>query len=124
MTPPRAQQRNESSREKQWELQLTLPESSLLLEALIELPFKQVFELIGKLNHQAQQFYATDAASTTRQAFTVDSREFSCCVKALGGLPYSRVHELLGNLQQQLQKQQQEQQQQGARGDRTLDEES
>ncbi len=38
-------------------LYLTLEQSSLLLEALIEQPFKTVFDIIGSLNLQAQQFY-------------------------------------------------------------------
>lgn len=103
MTQTTARQQNASSRT--WELRLTLAESSLLLEALIELPFKQVFELIGKLNHQAQQFYASETAATVPQVFTLDSREFSCCVKALGALPYNRVHELLASLHRQLNEQ-------------------
>ncbi|MGV3590739.1 MAG: hypothetical protein ACO1PZ_03550 [Gammaproteobacteria bacterium] len=106
MTPPREQRHDASAKDRTWELHLTLPESSLLLEALIELPFKQVFELIGKLNHQAQQFYASEGAAALPQVFTMDSREFSCCVKALGALPYSRVNELLASLHRQLRMQQ------------------
>jgi hypothetical protein len=118
MNQQREQQRNKPSHVKTWELRLTLAESSLLLEALIELPFKQVFELIGKLNHQAQQFYASEAAASLPQAFMLDSREFSCCVKALGALPYNRVSELLASLNQQLHSQQ------AAHDDSGLDEES
>lgn len=106
MTQTREQQRNEASHARTWELRLTLAESSLLLEALIELPFKQVFDLIGKLNHQAQQFYSSEAAATLPQVFALDSREFSCCVKALGALPYNRVSALLQSLHEQLRLQQ------------------
>ncbi|MDY6981493.1 MAG: hypothetical protein SV422_00245 [Pseudomonadota bacterium] len=106
MTQTREQQRSEPSHARTWTLRLTLAESSLLLEALIELPFKQVFELIGKLNHQAQQFYASESAATVPQAFTLDSREFSCCVKALGALPYNRVNALLQSLNEQMHAQQ------------------
>lgn len=106
MTQAREQQRNADSHARTWALRLTLAESSLLLEALIEMPFKQVFELIGKLNHQAQQFYGSEDAATLPQAFTLDSREFSCCVKALGALPYNRVNALLQSLNEQLRAQQ------------------
>lgn len=36
-------------------LTLTLDEANLLLKALGELPFREVFELIGKIQQQANQ---------------------------------------------------------------------
>lgn len=36
-------------------LTLTLDEANLLLKALGEMPFREVFELIGKIQHQANQ---------------------------------------------------------------------
>lgn len=35
------------------ELNLTLEETNLILKALGKLPFELVYELIGKINHQA-----------------------------------------------------------------------
>jgi len=93
--------------EKNLHLSLTLPESSLVLEALIECPFKSVFELIGKLNHQAQQFYRSDAAANEKKLFVLAPDEISYCVNALGNLPFTRVNLLLNNIQRQLQTQHQ-----------------
>ena len=85
------------------QLSLTLEESRLILEALVERPFKQVFEVIGKLNHQAQQFYSSAAAELDqRQLFFLTRDEFHCCVTALGDLPYNRVQPLLAQLHAQL----------------------
>lgn len=94
------------STEKELHLYLTLTESSLLLEALIECPFKLVFELIGRLNQQAQQFYQPHVATGDIKLFALSSAEISCCIKALGNFPFNRVNLLLGNIQKQLQTQQ------------------
>ena len=82
--------------------QLNLQESSLVLQALAERPFKQVFEIIGKLNHQAQQFYQPPVTSDKSVAFALSSAEFALCVKALGDLPYNQVQGLIANLHSQL----------------------
>ena len=88
--------------EQEYHIQLTLPDSGLVLQALAERPFKSVFELIGKLNHQAQQFYHPPVANGTAVAFSLTASEFALCVKALGDLPYNQVHQLLANLHEQL----------------------
>lgn len=80
---------------------LTLEQSSLLLEALVEQPFKQVFEIIGALNQQAQQFYQPDAALQP-QLIVLNKADFSICIHALGELPYNRVCTLVNHLHQQL----------------------
>jgi len=86
-------------------LYLTLEQSSLILEALVEQPFKVVFEIIGQLNHQAQQFYRADAEHNAPALFVIDAADFSLCIKSLGELPYNRVCNLVNNLHQQLQTQ-------------------
>lgn len=85
---------------------LNLEQSSLILEALVEQPFKRVFEIIGQLNHQAQQFYQADAEPTAPALFVLTAEDFSLCIKSLGELPYNRVCALVNNLHQQLQTQQ------------------
>ncbi|MGV8835089.1 hypothetical protein [Cellvibrio sp.] len=84
---------------------LTLEQSSLLLEALVEQPFKNVFDIIGQLNQQAQQFYQTGAVQHTPALFVISASDFSICVQALGELPYNRVCTLVNYLHQQLQAQ-------------------
>lgn len=83
-------------------LYLTLEQSSLILEALVEQPFKLVFEIIGQLNHQAQQFYQADADRNAPSLFVLTPADFSMCVQSLGELPYNRVCQLVDNLHQQL----------------------
>ncbi|WP_323816528.1 hypothetical protein [Cellvibrio sp. NN19] len=85
---------------------LTLDQSALILEALVEQPFKRVFEIIGQLNHQAQQFYQPDADRSAPALFVISAEDFSECLKALGELPYNRVCDLIHYLHQQLQTQQ------------------
>jgi hypothetical protein len=86
-------------------LALTLAESSLILEALIERPFKLVFELIGRLNQQAQQFYQPGIQPEVAQIFYLSQKDISLCVKSLGDLPFNRVQPLLANIHLQLQSQ-------------------
>lgn len=81
---------------------LTLEQSSLLLEALVEQPFKQVFEIIGALNAQAQQFYQSAAEKHRAQQFVLGAADFTVCIKALGELPYNRVSSLIEELHRQL----------------------
>lgn len=92
--------------EQELHLYLTLHESSLILEALIECPFKLVFELIGRLNHQAQQFYVPNRAENEKVLFLLEAKDIAFCIKALGDLPFSRVNGLLSNIQTQMHAQQ------------------
>lgn len=82
---------------------LNLEEGNLLLEALAECPFKSVFELIGKLNQQANSLFLSGVAQKERQKFTFTESELSLSIKALGNMPYQRVHKLLAALNQQIQ---------------------
>ena len=86
-------------------IHLSLQEGNLLLEALAELPFKSVFELIGKLNQQANELFAPGISPEERQRFVFIEAELSLAIKALGNLPYHRVHALLSSLHQQIQAQ-------------------
>jgi len=86
-------------------IRLNVQEGGLLLEALAELPFKFVFELIGKLNQQAHELFAPGSAQHERQRFVLTESELALVIKALGNLPYHRVHELLADLNRQIQAQ-------------------
>lgn len=84
---------------------LNLEEGNLLLGALAECPFKSVFELIGKLNQQANNLFLPGIVENERQKFTFTESELSLSIKALGNMPYQRVHKLLAALNQQIQMQ-------------------
>lgn len=77
---------------------LNRQETLLLLEALVEQPFKYVFEIIGKLNKHLPLFDTSEQA----RCIVLQSTELSCCVKALGELPYNRVNALVNLIHQQL----------------------
>ncbi len=81
---------------------LTLEQSSLLLEALVEQPFKHVFEIIGSLNQQAQQFYQPTIDQQQPRLMVLNKTDFAICITALGTLPYNRVCALITYLHQQL----------------------
>ena len=76
---------------------LTAAEGGLVVEALAELPFKTVFELIGELNRQAN--LQGDAGG---HEFALYPAQLALIVKALGELPYARVHVLMAALHAQV----------------------
>ena len=48
---------------RELELKVTVDEANLILEALGQMPFKQVYALVGKLQEQASQQLGESAAS-------------------------------------------------------------
>lgn len=80
-------------------LSFSLEQGRLLMGALAELPFRRVFELIGKLNANAQALTAHDASLRV----TLSPAELVLALEALGLLPYVQVHVLIASLQAQLQ---------------------
>lgn len=84
-------------------LQLSLQQGNLILEALAERPFKQVFELIGQLNQQAATQFEVGADTNTLGNFVLSAAQLRLVIEALGELPYNRVSRLLQQLHQQLQ---------------------
>lgn len=81
------------------QLSLTSEQGNLVITALAECPFKLVYELIGKLNRQA------NAASRSSDSYVcvVDAAELKLILDALSQLPYFQVHALVHELQAQLQ---------------------
>lgn len=82
-------------------LLLTVSQSALILNALAELPFKTVFEVIGQLNQQAHQRFSHDNAATA-QPFRLSRADWALCIQALGELPFKQVNALLQYLNAQL----------------------
>ncbi|HEY4319211.1 MAG TPA: hypothetical protein VGN04_16545 [Herbaspirillum sp.] len=83
------------------QLSLTAEQGNLVIAALAECPFKLVYDLIGKLNRQANAAAQSDAAL----ACPVGAAELKLILDALGQLPYQQVHALVHELQRQLQAQ-------------------
>lgn len=73
-------------------------EGRLVIEALAELPFKAVFELIGDLNRQA----VDGAGGPGGRPYHIGRDDLELMLRALAQLPYERVHRLLAALRTQL----------------------
>ncbi len=84
-------------------IHLDLAEGQLVFEALAERPFKQVYELIGRLNHRANEVASQGGDVTTPQIYRLDAAELDLIARALGELPFNRVHALLASLHEQAQ---------------------
>ena len=86
-------------------VELNLEEGNLMLIALAECPFKTVFELIGKLNQQANTHFVETVDPSQRQPFIFKEQEMLLILKALGKLPYEQVYQLLTHLNKQIESQ-------------------
>lgn len=82
---------------------ISLAQGNLILEALAERPFKQVFEIIGHLNQQASNQFPVDANEDYIGRFNVSVPQLRLILNVLGDIPYNRVNRLLQQLHQQLQ---------------------
>jgi hypothetical protein len=70
-------------------LKITIGEGKVIFKSLSELPFKEVFELIGKLNQQtiSQKVYH----DSEEIIFTLTKTELEIIKKALSGQPFYQV---------------------------------
>lgn len=95
-----------------YHIALETEDGCLIVEALAERPFKEVFELIGKLNRQANAnananaYCAKDGDQPHFFEFT--ARELGLMLKALAELPFNRVAALVSDLNCQIQQQMQQ----------------
>jgi Mg/Co/Ni transporter MgtE len=84
------------------QLDLTAEQGNLILEGLAELPFKQVFELIGHLNQQAQAAFAAAGGEPERVHFVIGPMQMRLILSSLGQMPFNRVNQLLRSMHQQM----------------------
>jgi hypothetical protein len=84
-------------------MRFTLAQGNTILEGLAELPFKQVFSLIGELNRQAQIGFAADSQADDVAEFALDSAHLRLILATLGEMPFKRVQPLLHSMHQQMQ---------------------
>ncbi len=88
---------------RDYAIHLDLAEGQLVFEALAECPFKQVYELIGRLNYRANEVAEQGGDVTLPQVYHLDAAELDLVTRALSELPYGRVHRLLASLNEQVQ---------------------
>jgi len=93
-----------------YHIALETDDGCLIIEALAERPFKDVFELIGKLNRQANANANAYCAEEGEQPhlFAFTARELAQTLKALAELPFNRVAALVSDLNCQMQQQMQQ----------------
>lgn len=84
------------------QLDLTQDQARLIMEGLAELPFKQVFELIGALTRQAQAGFGGEAESAAAR-FTLEPAQLRLILATLGQMPFNRVSALLQSMHRQMQ---------------------
>lgn len=89
-----------------WAIALPPADGSLMIVALAECPFKLVYELIGKLNQQANA--ASPLAANAAQEFLLTATELRLIIAALGNMPFNQVHSLVAELHRQMQELQSE----------------
>jgi hypothetical protein len=93
------------STRNEFSISLNMAEGRIIFQALAELPFKYVYELIGKLNHQANASIADSADGQALKLRMLSPQELHLMLKALEKMPFSQVNNLLTNLNAQIQEQ-------------------
>ena len=81
---------------------LSVQEGSLILAALAEQPFKNVYELIGNINKQANEAVVNTMIANSDASFALTRKELEFIIMALGNMPFNQVYGLLQKLNQQM----------------------
>jgi hypothetical protein len=82
-------------------INLTVEEGQTVFQALSELPFKYVYELIGKINQIANGTSPKkpeDQEGAPFYEYPLLPREIELMIQALGQMPYQSVHTLITRL--------------------------
>ncbi len=77
---------------------ITIEEGRVIFHALSELPFKQVFELIGKINSQTNQQVKKTETSDGRIVLVLNELDLELISQALSKQPYERVFKIISKL--------------------------
>ena len=85
---------------KDFKLDLSIEEMKIIISALAELPFKTVFELIGKINENANLNVLSKTVPLYVMAFK--DVEIRLIISSLGQLPFEKVYGLMGKINEQL----------------------
>ena len=72
-----------------------------VFQALAELPFKYVFELIGKINQATNETAPRQLNGREVYDYRFSPDELELIFKALGQLPYNRVNLVIRSLERQ-----------------------
>ena len=86
-------------------INLNMAEGRIIFQALAELPFKYVYELIGNINHQANASTANDGDAQHLRLHMLSLPEMQLMIRALEELPFKRVNNLVIKLNEQIREQ-------------------
>jgi hypothetical protein len=78
---------------------LSVEDGQTVFQALSELPFKYVFELIGKLNHTTNETPPVNRGGKACYEYALLTQEIELIIQALGQMPYQRVQGIITQLE-------------------------
>ncbi|SDU58353.1 hypothetical protein [Desulfobacula phenolica] len=81
---------------------LSVDDGQKIFQALSELPFKYVYELIGKLNRTTNETAQLNRDSNTCYEYALVKEEIDLMIQALGQMPYKSVHKVIAHLENTL----------------------
>ncbi len=79
-----------------------MEDGQTVFQALSELPFKYVYELIGKMNHVTNETDPIIRNGVVCYGYALRRKEIDLIFQALGLLPYQSVHQVIHNLKEDI----------------------
>lgn len=80
----------------------SVEDGQTVFQALSELPFKLVYELIGKMNHVTNEADPIIRDGGAYYAYSFSKTEVDLILHALGQLPYLSVHQVIHGLEKEV----------------------
>ncbi len=87
--------------EKEFYIRINISDGRLIIEALSDLPFKYVYELIGSINSKANESITGTLDEDTLHTFIFTRYELDLILKSLGTRAHSQVFRLVEKLSRQ-----------------------
>ena len=80
---------------------LSIEHGQIVFQALSELPFKYVYDLIGRINQVTNTTDPIIREGSVCYSYTFAPQEMELILHALGRLPYAKVHEVIRALEEE-----------------------
>lgn len=77
---------------------ITIEEGRVIFHALSEMPFKQVFELIGKINSQTNDQINNNESTNGLLKLVLNELDLELISEALSKQPYEQVYKIISKL--------------------------
>ncbi len=79
-----------------------MEDGQTVFQALSQLPFKYVYELIGRMNHVTNETDPIIKNGVVCYGYALTKKETDLIFQALGLLPYQSVHQVIHNLKEDI----------------------